>query len=232
MYDFLFKNKRASEYGVYAVRRPDIPIPERNIEYTELKSRNGALTKDYKTYKDISFQMELNFMAERPSDFGWKSRIIKSWLSGGGELILSDDSMFFKKVRNVSARDIARVSKRIGRFTAEFRCDPFEYVRENNVIANQEEIRNIYDFYSEPNYVITGNGLCTLTVNGNTFRVQVGTSATIDVSRMIAFNTSTGIVNNAMASGKYEDLRLHPGENTISITSGFDLSVVPNWRTL
>ena len=37
---------------------------------------------------------------------------------------------------------------------------------------------------------------------------------------------------NTSVSGDYEELYLKPGENEISITQGFTLTVIPNWRRL
>ena len=59
----------------------------------------------------------------------------------------------------------------------------------------------------------------------------VGQNLTIDTDLMIAYRMD-GDINNIAVTGNYEDLWLQEGENTISITSGYDLSIIPNWRTL
>ena len=60
---------------------------------------------------------------------------------------------------------------------------------------------------------------------------NVGQNLTIDTDRMIAFRED-GTVNNIAVSGDYEDLYLKEGDNQISITSGFALKVIPNWRSI
>ena len=82
-----------------------------------------------------------------------------------------------------------------------------------------------------PIYKISGNGTCILTVNGKNMSATVGQNLTIDTDLMIAYRTD-GDINNIAVTGNYEDLWLQEGENTISITSGYDLSIIPNWRTL
>lgn len=89
---------------------------------------------------------------------------------------------------------------------------------------------NPYDI-CHPIYKITGNGICTLTVNGKAMKATVGQNLTIDTERMIAYRKD-GTMMNTSVSGDYEDLYLKPGENEISITQGFTLTVIPNWRRL
>ena len=48
---------------------------------------------------------------------------------------------------------------------------------------------------------------------------------------MIAYRTD-GIMNNTAVSGDYQDLYLREGSNQIEITAGFDLKVIPNWRSI
>ena len=70
--------------------------------------------------------------------------------------------------------------------------------------------------------------MCTLTVNGNEMTANVGQNLTIDTDLMIAYRQD-GTLQNTAVTGDYEDLYLVPGDNVISITSGFDLKIIPNW---
>ena len=91
----------------------------------------------------------------------------------------------------------------------------------------------LYNPYYEahPMYKITGEGVCTLSVNGQEMRANIGQNLTIDTERMIAYRTD-GIMNNTAVSGDYQDLYLREGSNQIEITAGFDLKVIPNWRSI
>ena len=70
-----------------------------------------------------------------------------------------------------------------------------------------------------------------LTVNGNKMTANVGQNLTIDTDLMIAYRTD-GTSQNTEVTGEYEDLWLPPGENSVSVTAGFSLTVIPNWRCL
>ena len=60
---------------------------------------------------------------------------------------------------------------------------------------------------------------------------NVGQNLTIDTDLMIAYRQD-GTMQNTAVTGDYENLYLLPGDNVISITDGFDLKIIPNWRTL
>ena len=84
---------------------------------------------------------------------------------------------------------------------------------------------------SKPIYMITGEGMCTLTVNGKSVTANVGQNLTINTDLMLAYRKDGTMMNTAV-TGDYEDLWLNSGENSITITSGFSLAIIPNWRCL
>ena len=95
------------------------------------------------------------------------------------------------------------------------------------------DFENIYNPYSvsHPEYLIIGEGNCTLTVNGKTMEANVGQNLTINTDLMLAYRKD-GEMQNTQVTGNYEDLYLAEGENQISISAGFEMTVIPNWRCL
>ena len=92
----------------------------------------------------------------------------------------------------------------------------------------QEASYNPYDM-SKPEYKITGEGLCALTVNGKTMKANVGQNLTINTELMLSYREDGAIMNSSV-TGEYKDLYLKPGENRISVSSGFSITIKPNWR--
>ena len=80
-----------------------------------------------------------------------------------------------------------------------------------------------------PVYKIAGEGMCTVTVNGKQIKANIGQNLTIDTERKLAYRTD-GTMQNTSVSGNYEDMALNPGKNSISVTGGFALTAIPNWR--
>lgn len=232
-YSMNYNGINDKDLGVLVVKRPNIPTPEAKITQWNIAGRDGALFSNDGFYDDIIIYVELNFMTEKP-EWNTRTRQIKEWLlnrRGNKRLLFSDDSSVFFKVKNVSIGEIQRTSDRIGVLTPMFTCEPYTYILagQNQYDASAVE-RNPY-MTSHPIYQITGEGMCTLTVNGNEMAANVGQNLTIDTDLMIAYRQD-GTLQNTAITGDYEDLYLLPGDNVITITSGFDLKIIPNWRTL
>lgn len=230
MYNILYKGVNCSRFGIIPARRPSVPAPEIRVTETEIPGRDGVLVETDGCYGTITIPVEFNYLV--PSE-KWMDayRKAKRWLTGSGWLVMEDDQDYMYKVLYVKITDTERTSRRIGKFTAEFTCDPYAYL-----VSGQQEhsvTDVLYNPYmlSHPVYKITGEGVCTLTVNGNTMSANVGQNITIDTELMIAYRED-GTMQNTEVTGDYEKLYLQEGENTITVTSGFEVTVQPNWREL
>lgn len=227
MYSVEFKEKNCLEYRILAVRRPSIPAPKKRYSEITIPGRDGVLIEYDDCYDPITIPVEFNFM-NRPEEWGTVFRVAKRWLDGEGKLKFSDDQEFYYNCINCSIEDTERTTRKLGKFTANFLCDPYMYLRSGDEpIENPSKIMNYYE-KSHPDYILTGSGGCTLTVNGKEMQATVNGTLTINTDRMIAYNQD-GNLQNSMITGDYEDLYLIPGDNTISI-EGADLKVIPHWR--
>ena len=232
MYSISIDGIRNDNKKIYVIKRPSIPMAERNIEFKDIPGRNGSLTRDLGTYKDLEFSVEFNFLEDNSAEWMKHYREIKNWVStfGGKKLKLSDDPNFFYKIKTAKISTSERVSRLFGKITIDFRTDPFTYVEGSDLFVTAEnKIYNPY-YYAEPVYKIKGEGLCTLNVNGNVMKANVGQEIIIDIERRLAYRNST--MQNISVTGNYDKMRLQTGVNTISVTSGFELLIKTNLRSL
>lgn len=236
-YDFSINGVNASDLGVFAVRRPNIPAPVKRVSQQTVTGRNGVLVIDEGAYDPIEFKIECNFMSTSPDTFAYESRKVKNWLLSNqkGELIFNDDPDFFYKTQIIQCSDIERASKKIGVFDITCTCEPFTYLSAGkNEIDLPESIQN--DFYvAAPIYKLAGEGVFTLTVNGNSFSVNVAQNATIDTSLMLVYRTDSGALINQNTQGEFESLFLKNGVNLIQVQKPSDdsiIKIIPNWRAL
>lgn len=229
MYSIEFNEKNCLEHRILVVRRPSVPAPEKRYEPITVPGRDGALIETDGCYDPITIPVEFNFM-EKPDLWAYTFRAAKQWLTGSGKLVLSDDPDFYYNCINCIITDSERASRKLGKFTAEFLCDPYMYLAiGDEPIDSPETLENYYGV-SHPDYILTGSGGCTVTVNGKELQAVVNGTLTINTDLMIAYNQD-GVSQNNLITGDYEDLYLLPGVNTISVT-GAGLKVVPHWRCL
>ena len=230
-YEVEYKNEGSRMHGLLPVRRPSIPAPERRVTETEIEGRDGVLVEDGETWEPLVIPVEFNFMTA-PERWGETYRDAKKWLlKDTGNLKFQDDPSCFYKVMFCRITESERTSRKIGRFTAEFTCDPYTYMISGLQEMDPSEMIFNYGEISKPIYKITGNGNCILTVNGKNMKATVEENLIIDTDLMIAYRKD-GEMKNTMIIGNYEDLYLQEGDNMVSITESFGLKIIPNWRCI
>lgn len=234
MFYFIFNNKKNTDLGIKVVKRPNIPIPERNIELKSLKGRDGSLTRDYKTYNDIKISVSLNFISGE-NDFINKGAEIGDWLYNinDNKLIFSDNEKFYYKVKKIECKDIERSLKIIGKFIVTFVCDPYKYYIDNNEIeiTNSTEIVSpILVESSKPLITVFGAGDINLTINNKRVQLEkVDENIIIDSVLKECYKGKDNL--NYKMHGEFP--KLIRGSNTIEITGTIEKIIIKaNWRCL
>ena len=230
MYDIFFNGAKAWDLGIAVATRPSVPPPQMRGSFVDVAGLDGSLLVTDNTYENIEIEIEMNF-ARKPEWLGNTYRAAKNWLTGSGELILGDDPEVYYRVKMASVSDMERRTRFGADIKATFICDPFTYFLSGKHKQSVENVLLNPYYLAKPIYHISGEGVCDLTVNGKTMRANVGQHLAIDTEKMLSYKND-GTLNNADVTGDYEDLFLKNGENTITITNGFTLEVIPNWRSL
>ena len=228
--DIEYNGIRSSSIGVFVRERPSIPAARIRREEIVIPGRDGALYRTDGNYEPTEIPVQMNYICA-VTQWEAKWRKIQRWLSAtNGLLRFSDDDGFFFKISHVELEEVERPSARVGIFEAVFVTrDGLHYLNSGLREYTPEEIGwNQYE-ESKPVYRISGEGLCTLIVNGKEMKANVGQNLTIDTERMISYRQD-GALQNTAVSGKYADLHLKRGQNEIQISPGFDLRITPNWR--
>ncbi len=226
MIKLYYNNESTDDYKIKVKSRPKIPTSVHRYTEVTIPGRDGVLHKDEKSNEDIPIDVEFNFISE---NYMHILRRVKSWLIGTGKLSFSYDRDFFYKVKKITFDTAEVKSKKLVNFTAHFTCEPYMYSDDG-----QYEVTNPTSLYNEgyeacPVYKIYGEGLCELTINDKKMKANVGQNLIIDVERELAYREDGNVMNTSV-SGYFSYLKLKNGNNSISITKGFTLKVIPNWR--
>ncbi len=232
MFYFMLNDDPSYNHKIVVARRPDFPAPRPRYTDTNVPGVDGSYTEFDGTYGDIDVNIEMNYITS-PSNWHSAWREIKRYLLNGGirELQLSDDLSFYYVCKKVILDTNEREFVNTAAFTATFTLAPYEYLVSGKEKYPYELCKfNQYEI-CRPTYFITGEGMCTLSVNGKEMTANVGQNLTINTALQLAYRTD-GAMQNTQVTGVFTDLYLQSGDNSISITDGFDLKIQPNWRCL
>lgn len=221
---------RGSSMKIYARERPSIPAARVRREGIVIPGRDGMVYQSDGTFEPTDIPVRFNYIGKE-TQWSERWRAAQRWLAKeNAKLRFSDDDGYFFWIDHVELDENERTTGRIGNFTATFTTrDGLYYLNSGLREHSKEEIQwNPYET-SHPLYKITGEGVCTLEVNGNRMTANVGQNLTIDTDRMVAYRQD-GTLQNTAVTGKYEDLYLTEGEIDIGISTGFDIKIIPNWR--
>ena len=228
--DIEYAGMFGSEINVYPVRYPNIPAAVEKITEVEVPGRDGKIKIRTGNYEPTEIPVEFNYIGKEEL-WNERWRKAKQWLSkANAELSFADDQNFFYKVDRVELDTNERISRKIGRFTARFITkDGLSYYKSGKCKTDISEAKYNPGIMTKPIYFITGEGLCTITVNGKSMKANVSKDIVINTELMIAYHLDKSSQNTAV-KGNYEDLYLQEGKNEISITEGFGCKIIPNWR--
>lgn len=205
-----------NDFGLYIEEKhinPPVPkiikdsIPYQNGQYDlSMVGSNGHVVYDTRTII-IKFLLANDTMEDL---YELYSSILEWLINTGQNQLIFDfmpDYYFLVRVQDVPTFDEFVDN---GDLQVTFICDPFKYVRNNQVIAmaTPMTIYNPY-IYSSPNIRIYSNGIGNFILNGKTY----------------AINTTTYVDLNY--------LYLESGQNTISFNGNISkVEITPNFRRL
>lgn len=229
-YGFSNGNGRSQDYGLKFLAFPVFSFGNEIVESTSIPGRVGTVTKKTGQYTDTVISNSLEFEAEKISTFGREAEAIRAWLQSSTRLVYSDMEDKFFIVKKVEVGDVKRKYGVYGELEVVFICEPSTYLKDGQEDVDVGKFYNMYS-WAQPVYKLSGSGTCTLIVNGATMTADVTDNLIIDTGRMLAYKADGTLANTAV-SGDYEDLYLQPGENAVSVSSGFTCKIIPNWRCL
>lgn len=223
--------EKSSDFHIFFEEYPHITLGQEKHEKKTVPGKGNVYYKT-KTFSDTEIEMLLDVnttgygigrmdACAEARNFLHRCRIIS----------FCDEPEYFYKVKYTELGKVEQYTEVAGDFDVLFICEPGVYLKSGMMEYDMESV--LYNHYGEchPEYYITGEGVCELSVNGKSMTVNATQTIVINTDLMIAYRID-GTMQNAAVSGDYADLYLKHGENTISITEGFEVKIMPNWRYL
>ena len=228
MFDIIYNGLKPDDFRAWLATIPVLTHSTINRTRVSIPYHDGEMLVDDASRGNASWQCMIHL---RRSDYVTKIRNIRRWLSGEGILRIHTDGNpdSYYEVEQVTQTEDIRKDETYGRLTVSFEVYPYEFLDSGeDEISNPSTIVNPADL-CKPEYIIEGSGSGTLTVNGNNMILNsVSTKLTIDTRRQVAKDNSNNDANDKI-KGDYRGLYLKNGNNTVSISGGLTLKVIPHW---
>lgn len=228
--DVLLDGVNTKEYHIRPRTRIEIPTAEQDVEYIEIKGRDGSLTKKY-GYKDIP--LPINFYVFENKLFKQVYREAKQKTMSAKTLMLKDDDTVFYKIKSVSFSNALNPNREIGEFTVNFILDPFQYELDNPVQTIMTRINIMNPGYtSEPIITVHANGTGNLYINDQEITIKdINGTITIDSEMMNAYRRSDGLITNLNNHMIGDFPVLKHGNNIINFDGDISkIELIKNWR--
>jgi predicted phage tail component-like protein len=229
MITYNYNDIYSSDLNIIVVKDPPIPIPERNIESIDVLGRNGSLTIDNESYKDVAIPFICNVNSD---NLEYLSTLIADWLSNpGGKLIRSDLPNFHYRVKKIDKFDIQRSILTLGEFNVNFTCEPFKYSNLVEIISltnSGSTIMNPGSAFSDPILDIYGSGDVSINIGSQTVTLTgLNEHVTVDSIRQDCYKDT--VLKNSSMTGEF--IKLPTGSFNVSWTGNITkLDITPNWR--
>ena len=223
--DIIYNGEYGQQHDVYLFEPPVIASPKKKYSSYSVSGRNGEIIEDISQKSNSQITCVFSML----NNAKHKLRYLKRWLKGCGELQITDSMDFYYKVLMIEFGNLEEHTTNYATISVTFTIYPYEFSMngKHSIFLQNGIIHNPYD-KAFPIYYISGEGVCTLSVNGNLVSANVGQSLIIDTFLMLAYRNNNELANTSL-SGDYNDLRLLTGDNIIEISAGFNLRILTNW---
>lgn len=238
---FSFNGKKSTDMGVSLLEIPVRKRPELKGKEIDVPGRNGKLWQSEDAYDDIEFNILMRTV--HGADF----IAIRSWLTGTGDLIISDmQDRFYRSARLNAETEYSRYLPTCGMWEFDLRvvAPPFLYHvpasgesgDDISLDGNPDTVTNPGTYKSAPKIKITGSGDVTLTI-GTQIVLVTGMEGGVIIDSELGdcFNFTESALLNDKVSLLDEDFpTLAPGDNIISWTGTgvTKVTITPRWRDL
>ena len=227
-----FKGIRSSDMGLRVAKLPDVPIAGERGKAVEIPGRDGSLWLPDDSFEAVTMKAELELTP------GADLNAVANWLTGSGELVLSDMSEYGFRARVAKGFDIARGAFAAGKrkLSVSFICAPFRYQAGSPAM---EPITAAGLFAGDGNWpalpaiTVYGSGDINLMVNDvSVLMTGVDGHITLDCEAMMAFRDGVNASPKVTLMSD-DDLwpRLDPASNRISWSGSVTRVIIePRWR--
>lgn len=241
-----FNGKAASEYGVRHIEAyPEYNRPERKADVFEVPGRSGSVVFMQDAWNEIEKQYDIYCGDGERGSVPKEFYSLSSWLNsadGYGRLEDTYEPEIFRLAYCLGAYETENAFNRHGRATITFNCRPEHFLKTGAVYdlfdGTTGAVRNPTAFTAKPLFRLykntgAGDGTLTVVTGGKTYEIDIAIPSSygwlyIDCETMHAYGTDGADCNSMISCLDFPKLAGNEPAS-ISITSGYDISIMPRW---
>lgn len=230
---FIFNGINSNDIGLKIKDFPFDTMASKKLTELSIDKRNGTIYKDYNTFNSYTMDIECTLLDN--FNIATIKKIKDVFKVGEGELILSHKPDNIYRVRLINSLNFVEMLNLTGSCILSFNVEPFSYLksgREYVVVSSGGILKNLGNYYSEPQIKVTGMGDITITINNKVMSFfNVAKPFIIDTYLEDIVGLSGENLNSYMRI-ESDFVPLEEGNNVIKYSGATSVEVRPNWREL
>lgn len=250
LHTFYFNGHFLHELGAVITQPPTLIAPKRDVEFFSIPGKSGDSIIDNGRYENKTLRFPIRavptFCNLSLQDFKYK---LSDWLQVGDynykEYRDTYNPGYFRKGVVTEIEETVAVERDVYETAVTFNFDPFLYsdagrqvhTYSSSLITAPAYLQNPEKWESEPIIKVSGNGMFTVSIGGNSFTITLESSdgeITIDKPSENVYDSDGNDCNGKISAMKLPTLKA--GKNKIQLSAlnytDFAMKIIPNWRRL
>ena len=223
--EITFKGISSASKDVIVQKLPVLQSPNKRVEVITIPGRDGNLTStqdDYESYR-ATCEMVITDITKRTE--------IATWLSGAGDLIVSDYPDYKVKARVINGLSPIHFMQNLKKIIVEFEIQPFLYQATpvaDIIITGTTNITNPGTRFSLPIITVTGTGTTAgFSIDGASYLIsELG----ITINSEIMETYKAGESKNNKLVGAFPIIPIGISEVKVLYGTITQIKITPNWR--
>ena len=234
---FFYLGENSLEYGLRIENGLSFESPERDLDFVEIKGRDGDLVIDNQRLKMVEKSVPVTMFPVSGKNLSEQASDVSNWLKQSTgytyiEFLNDDRYVYFGMIYEKYSMD--QFLTRYGRAVLNFRMMPFKFLK----VGLEEEVLTQYGsnpttLPSKPKLTVKGHGDILIRIGKSEWSLK-GVSEGIVLDTL--FDTAISLNGNVSAwdkVGKYPLPKILPGMQEVKVTGNVtEVKIIPRWEAL
>lgn len=237
MNSFEYLGKKSSDFGLRIEEGISFDSPETDLEFVEIKGRDGDVPIDNKRLKSVNKSFPVTLFPLSGKKLIDQTTDISNWLKSNKShttLTVANEPLYSYLALYYEQYNISQFLRYYGRAVLNFKIMPYKFLKTGlNQITLGSTITNPTRRQARPKITIKGTGNITLKIGTSTWTLRnIDQGIVIDT----LLDTVTSLDGSRPAWDKittYPLPTINPGQNAVTVTgTTTEIKIIPRWEVI